>query len=189
MEEKDRVNFICFLLDALKDKNGWAGMTHLQQGCYIAQRMLGVPLDYKFIQYTYGPYAFDLRDEVRMLRDHFILIQGFPPVGYGCSYDFYEDVEKWVEAKKDNCKFKDEINFIAGWFLDKPAGILVALAAAYMINEKYPDAGREERIKKLIAWKPFMTEPEAISCFEDVEVRNKELEELEFINNKISVSG
>ena len=189
MEEKDRVNFICFLLGALKDKNGWAGMTHLQQGCYIAQRMLSVPLDYKFIQYTYGPYAFDLRDEVRMLRDHFILIQGFPPIGYGCSYDFYEDVEKWVEAKKDNCKFKDEINFIAGWFLDKPAGILVALAAAYMINEKYPDAGREERIKKLIAWKPFMTEPEAISCFEDVEVRNKEVEELEFINNKISVSG
>ena len=58
-----------------------------------------------------------------------------------------------------------------------------------MINEKYPDAGLEERIKKLIGWKPFMTEPEALSCFEDVEVRNKEVEELEFINNKISVSG
>ena len=189
MKQEDRVNFICFLLGALKDKNGWAGMIHLQKGCYIAQRMLGVPLDYKFIQHVYGPYAFDLRDEIRMLNDSFILSKGFPPVGYGCAYDFYEDVEKWVEAKKDNYKFKDEINFIAGWFLDKKIGRLEKLAAAYMINEKYPDAGLEERIKKLLGWKPFTTEPEALSCFEDVEERNKEVEELEFINKKISVSG
>ena len=189
MTLEDRVKFICFLLDALKGKNGWAGMVHLQKGCYIAQRMLGVPLDYKFIQDIYGPYAFDLRDEVRMINDRFILSQGFPPVGYGCAYDFYEDVEKYVESNRDNYKFKDEINFIAGWFLDKKIGRLEKLAAAYMINEKYPDAGLEERIKKLIGWKPFMTEPEALSCFEDVEVRNKEVEELEFINNKISVSG
>ena len=189
MKIEDRVKFICFLLDALKDKNGWAGMIHLQKGCYIAQRMLGVPLDYKFIQYVYGPYAFDLREEIHMINDRFILSKSFPPVGYEYAYDFYEDVEKWVEANKDNYKFKDEINFIAGWFLDKKVGRLEKLAAAYMINEKYPDAGLEERIKKLIGWKPFMIEPEALSCFEDVEVRNKEVEELEFINNKISVSG
>ena len=189
MTLEDRVKFICFLLDALKDKNGWAGMVHLQKGCYIAQRMLGVPLGYKFIQDTYGPYAFDLRDEIRMINDRFILSKNYPPVGYGCAYDLYEDIEKYVEANRDNYKFKDEINFIAGWFLDKKVGRLEKLAAAYMINEKYPDAGREERMKKLIGWKPFMTEPEAISCFEDIEVRNKEVEELEFINNKISVSG
>ena len=181
MKQEDRVEFICFLLDALKGKNGWAGMVHLQKGCYIAQRMLGVPLDYKFIQYVYGPYAFDLSDEIYLINDKFILSQGFPPVSYGVSYDLYEDIEKYVEANKDNYKFRVEINFIAGR--------LEKLAAAYMINEKYPDAEREERIKKLIGWKPFMTEPEAISCFEDVEVRNKELEELEFINKKVSVSG
>ena len=189
MEEKDRVNFICFLLGALKDKNGWAGMIHLQKGCYIAQEMLGVPLDYKFIQCVYGPYAFDLRDEVRMINDKFILIKSYPPVGYGCAYNFYEDVEKWVEAKKDNYKFKDEINFIADWFLDKKIGRLEKLAAAYMINEKYPDAEREERMKKLIGWKPFMTELQAKKSFDEVEVKVKEVEELEFINNKISVSG
>ena len=189
MKEEDRVKFICFLLDALKDKNGWAGMIHLQKGCYIAQEMLGVPLDYKFIQCVYGPYAFDLRDEVRMLNDSFILSKGFPPVGYGVSYDFYEYVEKYVEAKKDNYKFKDEINFIAGWFLDKPVGRLVELAAAYMINEKYPDAEREERMKKLLGWKPFTTELRAKKSFDEVEVKVKELEEVEFINKKISVSG
>ena len=164
-------------------------MVHLQKGCYIAQRMLGVPLDYKFIQDTYGPYAFDLSDEIYLINDKFILSQGFPPVSYGVSYDFYEDIEKYVEANRDNYKFKDEINFIAGWFLKKKIGRLEKLAAAYMINEKYPDTGLEERIKKLIGWKPFMTEPEALSCFEDVEIRNKEVEELEFINKKISVSG
>ena len=189
MKIEDRVEFICFLLDALKGKNGWAGMVHLQKGCYIAQRMLGVPLDYKFIQYVYGPYAFDLSDEIYLINDKFILSQGFPPVSYGVSYDLYEDIEKYVEANRDNYKFKDEINFIAGWFLKKKIGRLEKLAAAYMINEKYPDAGLEERIKKLVGWKPFMTEPEAISCFEDVEERNKEVEELEFINNKISVLG
>ncbi len=189
MEEKDRVNFICFLLGALKDKNGWAGMIHLQKGCYIAQEMLGVPLDYKFIQCVYGPYAFDLRDEVRMLNDKFILSKSFPPVGYEYAYDFYEDVEKWVEANRDNYKFKDEINFIAGWFLDKKIGRLEKLAAAYMINEKYPDAEREERMKKLIGWKPFMTELQAKESFDEVEVKVKELEEVEFINKKVSVSG
>ena len=189
MKIEDRVKFICFLLDAVKGKNGWAGMVHLQQGCYIAQRMLGVPLDYKFIQHIYGPYAFDLEEEIRITNRRLILSKGLPPVGYGCAYDLYEDIEKYVEANRDNYKFKDEINFIAGWFLDKPVGRLVELGAAYMINEKYPDAGREERMKKLIGWKPFMTEPEAISCFEDIEARNKEVEEVEFINNKISVSG
>ena len=189
MKIEDRVKFICFLLDALKGKNGWAGMVHLQKGCYIAQRMLSIPLDYKFIQYIYGPYAFDLEEEIRITNRRLILSKGLPPVGYGCAYDFYEDIEKYVEANKDNYKFKDEINFIADWFLDKKIGRLEKLAAAYMINEIYPDAGLEERIKKLIGWKPFMTEPEALSCFEDVEVRNKEIEELEFINNKVSVSG
>ena len=189
MKQEDRVKFICFLLNALKGKSGWAGMTHLQKGCYIAQEMLGVPLDCKFIQCVYGPYAFDLRDEIYMINDKFILSEGFAEDGYGNSYDLYEDIEEYVQENKDDYKFKDEIDFISRWFLNKKIGRLEKLAAAYMINEKYPDAGREERMKKLLGWKPFTTELQAKKSFDEVEVKVKEVEELEFINKKISVSG
>ena len=184
MKEEDRVIFICFLLDALKEKNNWGGMTHLQKGCYIAQKMLGVPLGYTFIQYTYGPYSFKLKDVISMITKKFILRQSYPIDGYGTSFDLYEDIEKYVKENKDGYEHKVKIDFIAGWFLDKPVGKLEKLAAAYMMNEQYPNTELEERIEKLREWKPFMTKQQAKSSFNEVGKKFQEAQEQGLIKKK-----
>ena len=184
MKEEDRVEFICFLLYALKKKNNWGGMTHLQKGCYIAQKMLGVPLGYTFIQYTYGPYAFKLKEVISMITKKFILRQSYPMEGYGISFDLYGDIEKYIKEKKNGYKYKKEIDFIAGWFLDKPVGKLEKLAAAHMMIKQHPNASLEKRIEKLREWKPFMTEDQAKESFDEVEKKTKEAEKKNLIKNK-----
>src|SRR5437588_9583011 len=77
-----RVNAIVSLVQGIQKKSDQLGKTQLQKLVYFLQET-GVPLGYKFEIYHYGPYSFELADEVGSLDSLGVLSLVADPSGYG----------------------------------------------------------------------------------------------------------
>ncbi len=63
-----KIALVSELLDRIRANNVWAGPVHLQKSMFFLQEMRGVPLDFEFVLYRYGPYSFELQDEIEYIR-------------------------------------------------------------------------------------------------------------------------
>ena len=73
MKRLQKVAVLCQLAERMADKGSWSGETHIQKATYFLQELLKVPTGFDFILYKYGPFSFDLRDELTGMRaDGFI---------------------------------------------------------------------------------------------------------------------
>lgn len=68
MDLTRRAAIVTELAERLLAKGGWVGETQLQKAVYLLQTQLGVPTEYEFILYRHGPFSFELRDELNLLR-------------------------------------------------------------------------------------------------------------------------
>ena len=68
MKQMQKNAVILSLINRLKEKGSWCGGTNIQKASYFLQEMLGVELGFDFILYKYGPYSFELTDELTAMR-------------------------------------------------------------------------------------------------------------------------
>lgn len=68
MDLTRRAAIVTELAERLLEKGGWVGETQIQKAVYLLQTQLGVPTEYEFILYRHGPFSFELRDELNLLR-------------------------------------------------------------------------------------------------------------------------
>src|SRR5260370_16571828 len=68
MQELNDASLVLALTEKLRANRSWAGETHIQKAVYILNRILIVPIPFKFILYKHGPFSFDLRDEISWMR-------------------------------------------------------------------------------------------------------------------------
>jgi hypothetical protein len=59
MERFENASLIVALVEKLRENRSWAGETHLQKATYVLKRVLGVPIEFRFILYKHGPFSFD----------------------------------------------------------------------------------------------------------------------------------
>jgi uncharacterized protein YwgA len=59
-------DLILYIVKKLNEVGSWTGNTHIQKILYLIQSKTGLKL-YDFVIYHYGPYSFDLRDDVDFL--------------------------------------------------------------------------------------------------------------------------
>ena len=107
---------VCALADKLFGAGSWCGETHMQKAVYIAKRWLGISEfeDYEFILYMYGPFSFDLKRELRVMRMEGWLQPCFPPgMPYGPTLRPTEQAEWTSDAHAR------EFDFIAEEFSGK----------------------------------------------------------------------
>src|SRR5260370_29056208 len=70
------------LIEQLREHRSWAGETHVQKATYFLQELTHVPLGFDFIMYKYGPYSFDLHDELTSMQANQLLdLKPQPPYG------------------------------------------------------------------------------------------------------------
>ncbi len=175
----ERARFICFMLDALKKQHSWCGMLHVQKAYYLAQSMLEVEHEYEFIRYKYGPYCFDLANDVHSACIKCLLNDVAVHRDYGVSYELSDAVQADVDAKKGKYLHIEKINFIANWFGSKPALELEKLTSVHMVmNHLGPSATEKEQIKELRSWKPRFTVDEIKTAIEVVKAKQQEATEL-----------
>lgn len=66
----------------MQEAGSWAAETHVQKCCYFLQKALGVQLEFDFILYKHGPFAFDLREELeQMVSDLALVYRSQDPYG------------------------------------------------------------------------------------------------------------
>jgi len=68
MNRLQRAAILSTLAEELLEIGSWCGETHLQKATFFLQHMLKVPTEWDFVLYRYGPFSFELRDELTAMR-------------------------------------------------------------------------------------------------------------------------
>jgi len=162
MRDLRRETVLIALLDALAQRGSWCGETHLQKSVYFLQAMLRVPLCFEFILYKYGPFSFDLREQLATMLANLVLSQE-SYLSYGPSFKpgpaAYRLKKLFPTTYR---KFQKQISFVA----EKLAGYDVAglerlATALYVRSEGGEDLSLSDRADRLCELKPHISKEKA----------------------------
>lgn len=175
MEKLLRSAIIIELIDKLNKAGSWTGETHIQKSTFFLQEFNKVPLNYDFILYKYGPYSFELSDDLAFLRaDEYLELIPSPP--YGASYqvrDRKSILSKFF--KKEIEPFSKKIDTIATNIGIKQVTELEKLATILYIEKKLGIIKKEDVVAKVTELKPHIVRSEASSAFSDFNTLIKSL--------------
>lgn len=179
MDRLQRAALITRLLQKLREKGSWCGEMHAQKTAFFLQELLEVPLEFDFILYKYGPFSFDLRDELTsMMADGLIRLN--PQWPYGPHIIPTNLAERIQDAYgKTLKKHTDKIAFVADKLGPKDIRELERLATAlYLTLEQGTDESCDERANKLTNLKPHISYDQAKAPIEEVDRMIKEANEI-----------
>ncbi|MGE5543791.1 MAG: hypothetical protein ACM3UW_02360 [Bacillota bacterium] len=171
MKKVKRQAVVLKLVEALNENGSWCGETHIQKGFYFLQEMLNVPTGYDFILYKHGPFSFDLRDELSIMRANASLELIARPYPYRPSYVPGAAAATLMDVyKKTVEEYLNKIDFIAQQFSNRGVATLERLATALYItlgDGKHKDV--MERAKLVNELKPHIDIELAIGSVKEVE--------------------
>lgn len=164
MKRLRRAAVVTELADRLREAGSWCGETHLQKACYFLQQLLGVPLEYEFILYRYGPFSFELREElVEMRADGLLELRPAPPYGPGILAT-EASAELRSQFPKTLSRYGEAINYVAGRLGDKWVTDLESLATALYVHEEEKRDSVDSIASRMRELKPRISEEEAESA-------------------------
>jgi uncharacterized protein YwgA len=134
MQYLERASILLNLLTELSKNGSWCGETHLHKCTLFLQELLKVPLGYEFIFYKYGPYSFELSDEVSRLRgDELVAVAPTPPYGVRIQPGTNAGLvfEKFHSTSE---LYRDQINFVASKVGPKSVSELEKIATALWVS-------------------------------------------------------
>ena len=142
--------------EILRDHGSWAGETHVQKSLYFLQQLLGVPFDYRFTLYKYGPYSFDLRDDLGRMRAYgFLQLESRQP--YGPSYIPGQMAVKLLDrCGAATTRYVPNIKFIAETLNTADSRQLERFATALFVGIEYPHHSRRKLVETIIELKPHI---------------------------------
>lgn len=168
MDRLKKAALISEMLDRITAKGSWAGETHLQKCLFFLQEMRDVPTGYFFQIYKYGPYSFDLHDEIIQLRGDRI-VSLVPRSKYGSSLkNSRRSLQFRKHFPKTLKKYSDDMDFIAEHFGNLNATELGKLATAYYFILQDKTSSDEEIAEKVNKAKPYISIPEGMEATKKV---------------------
>lgn len=163
MKPLQRAAVICRLADQLREAGSWCGETHLQKATFLLEDARGVPLDHEFILYRYGPFSFDLRDELEGLRARGFLRLQPQQYPYGPRLEVTGRGLRLLEHfPKTLDRHADEMDEVVDFVGSRGVSALERLATAVYLVHREPDTSDTELAEKLRDVKPHVS-PEAAS--------------------------
>jgi hypothetical protein len=171
MEDTKHQALVVSLIENMGLYGSWCGETHIQKSLYFLQEMLGVPMGFDFILYKHGPFSFDLRDELGVMRGNMLVELQSKPYPYGPSYLPGEAAERLRELyPKTTKKYEPQIDFIAKKMSGFSVAELERLATAlYVTLEEGRDKKAATRAKRINELKPHVKIDEAKRAVEEVD--------------------
>ena len=169
MERLKKATLISEMLNRMIDKGSWAGETHLQKCLFFLQEMREVPTGYVFQLYKYGPFSFDLRDEIVQLRGVGMISLFSRKYPYGSSLKVSElgqSLRKHFPKTLE--KYTDDLDFVTKHFGDLNATELGKLATAYYFILQKENSSDEEIAKKINDVKSYISIPEGMEAAKKV---------------------
>ena len=171
IEGAKRQALIVALIEEMSKRRSWCGETHIQKAVYCLQRGLRIPTGFRFVFYKYGPFSFDLRQEIGQMRANGLIEVDQQPYPYGPTLVLSASAEKLKHSfPKTIARFNSQLQFIAEKCAPLDASQLERLSAAlYVIDEELPDESVEARAKRLTDLKPHVNPEEAKAAVEEVQ--------------------
>jgi len=118
------INKYALLLQVIKELNSvgsWSGNTHIQKTVNLVQSLLGQEI-YEFTIYRYGPYSFELRDDLERLVNVELVKRTFNDHGY--HYKITKRGLEYLQNAKFSRKTTNVIKEIASLFGKAPTHVL-----------------------------------------------------------------
>lgn len=151
MTDAQRAAVIAELVRKLRAAGSWTGETHVQKTAYFLQELLGVPLELDFALYKYGPFSFELRDQLAEMRDLEQLQLEPQPYPYGPKFDVGPGADQLhTRFPKTIQRHGASIDFVAREV--GPMGVegLERIATALMVTKELsPGASIDDRAARL----------------------------------------
>ncbi len=170
MKRMQKVVVLCQLADSMAAKGSWCGETHLQKATYFLQRLLDVPTGFDFILYKYGPFSFDLRDELTAMRADGLLEFAPQPEPYGPSLVPTELSRKVRERfPKTLRRHTEQLQFVADQLSAEGVMGLEQLATALYVTLEKDDVAPEQRAEWIKNLKPHISTGDAAKSVETVD--------------------
>jgi uncharacterized protein YwgA len=145
------------------------GKTQVQKLVYFAQDC-GVPLNYKYEIYHYGPYSFELSHDLGSLDSLGVLNVTSAPTRYG----FDISTGRFAEKFKLEPKYQKKVEKVISQFgLNSPAQLEVK-ATIHFVNSVVkkkisPNKAKSEVVQKVLALKPRFTAEFVKGCYAELE--------------------
>lgn len=177
MNEARRAALLAELVRKLRANGSWAGETHVQKTAYFLQEMLGVPLGLRFSLYKFGPYSFDLRDQLVEMRGLDQLQLEPQPRPYGPKLRVGQGAEQLkTRFPKTLRRYDDALGFVARQIGPLGVGPLERLATALMVSRELPGASVDERAERLNAYKAHVAIQHAHDAVERVDALTEQVQ-------------
>jgi len=180
MKRLQRAAVLLSLIEAMKEHDSWCGETNIQKACYFLQELTRVPLGFEFILYKYGPYSFELTDELTALHADSILTLIVRDPRYGPSYapGKLADLVK-ARFPRNVEQFRERISFVAEKLGAKGVSDLERLATALHVSLKeMAKRGTKERATQITVLKPHIDKRAAEDAVREVDDMLQQVGEL-----------
>lgn len=164
MEQNERRALVCLLVKEMGQTDSWAAETHIQKCVFFLQEMLKVPVGYDYILYKHGPYSFDLRSELAVMRARFQLDLK-PRYPYGPSFILGSRGELNLSLVAQH---GEAVKFVATELSVKTAGSLERLSTALYVRTENPSLNDEESAQRIHELKPHVKSPQAADAIDEL---------------------
>ena len=182
MEESDRRELLCHLIAAMERAGSWVGETQIQKSVMFLQQLMGVPMGYQFVLYKHGPFSFDLRSELAVMRAG-LRLDVEHRMNYGPSFT----LGKWgLAAIEKPTAYENEIQFVAERISTEASRPVERISTAFYMTKKYPEQSNNEIAKEINRLKPHISETQALLAIEDAERLRAEAAEMK---NELRLGG
>ena len=180
MKRLQRAATLVSLVESLRENESWCGETNIQKASFFLQKLTGVPLGFEFVLYKYGPYSFDLTDELTALRADSILTLEVPDPRYGPSY-LPSEMSGFVLERfpKTVNRYKGQVEFVAERLGSKGVADLECLATALYVRLKGKKGSpAKARAAKIVKLKSHIREAHAEQAVREVDRMWEEAKQL-----------
>ncbi|AEA46126.1 hypothetical protein Arcve_0085 [Archaeoglobus veneficus SNP6] len=143
-------DLILYVVKKLNEVGSWAGNTHLQKIIYLIQSTCNIKL-YDFVLYHYGPYSFDLREDVDLLTISNYLERDVDEFGY--HYRLSSVLEPSIPSE-----IRDKVDRIVKVFGKAPTTLLELITTVDYVARKSPGKSDNEIVEIVKKIKPHFSE-------------------------------
>ena len=148
------------LMNALLAHGSWCGETHIQKSAFFVQEVGRINLGVAFTLYKFGPFSFELRDELANMRSQgFIDLQPKPPYGPGLRPSHFSEWLDRVGLVTDD--ERNRIGVVAAFVGNSNVLDLERLATALYAIRTRPADGMEAQAALVHDVKPHVSIEEA----------------------------
>lgn len=170
-EHWNQFGLIAELADQLKNRSPKFGKTILQKLVYIIQEIYGVPCDYNYILYNYGPYSSELANDL----SYFTLLEGVNVEWSGKGYEISPSAktEHFKERANDFlAKNKDVILKTIENFGSMSAKELELRSTIIFVDKQITNLDEEQKkdmiVNKVSEIKPHFTVEEIKNAYDEL---------------------